>query len=318
MRQSRLASSLQAVRDSKENGSVDPQNKPRKISGVLDVQRGLDQLASGLPREIDPADIAQSEIADRLDVDEGLDSLLISIRTSGQKLPVLVRRSKDGVLPYEIVYGRRRVAACKALGIPVKAYVAELDDREALISQGLENAARLDRSFIEQGVYAQRLLAKGLTREEVGQTLAIHYDSLSRMLVVVSAIPDSLIHAIGAAHNSGRRPWLELKDLLAEHPFVQESELLAMVDNRLDSDEKLQGVLKGLRARTSELEEPRAPKLANTAEHSFHPGLSVKVASRGLKLTHTADDLAGFSEFVNAQMPDLLDRFMATKATNRA
>ena len=46
MRKNLLANSLKAVRDGKAAAAEDEQ-KPRKLSGVLDVQRGLDQLSAG-------------------------------------------------------------------------------------------------------------------------------------------------------------------------------------------------------------------------------------------------------------------------------
>ncbi len=85
---------------------------------------------------------------DRIDPSDGLDELVSSIREHGQKVPVLVRRTQDGAL--EIVYGRRRLLACRQLGQKVRATVMEMTDEEALIAQGVENNARQDPSFIER------------------------------------------------------------------------------------------------------------------------------------------------------------------------
>ena len=100
MRKDLLASSLKAVRDGKQAAQPDAEQKPRKLAGVLDVQRGLDQLSSGAPRSVDPALIAESAIKDRFNITEGLDDLIASIRASSQRLPVLLRRIKSGPLPY--------------------------------------------------------------------------------------------------------------------------------------------------------------------------------------------------------------------------
>ncbi|WP_189654744.1 hypothetical protein [Paracoccus mutanolyticus] len=47
---------------------IDEEQKPRKLSGVLDVQRGLDQLSAGAARQIDPDQIA---VKDRFDAQDG-------------------------------------------------------------------------------------------------------------------------------------------------------------------------------------------------------------------------------------------------------
>jgi hypothetical protein len=92
----------------------------------------LSQVSAQSAQEIDVSEIADSEIADRFDVSEGLADLIESIRASGQQLPALLRYRRGSGPRYEVVYGRRRIAACRALGIKVKAYIKEMDQRAAL------------------------------------------------------------------------------------------------------------------------------------------------------------------------------------------
>ena len=101
-------------------------------------------------REIEPNLIDDWGPVDRLtpftavnddEANDGLESLTNSIRDQGQQVPILIRRAKaEG--RYEVIYGRRRLAACRDLGIKVRANVQDLDDATALIAKGLENAAR--------------------------------------------------------------------------------------------------------------------------------------------------------------------------------
>lgn len=101
------------------------------------------------------------------------------------------------------------------LGIKVKAYVKEMDHREALVSQALENSARLEkRSFIEQAIFATKLEDQGFTRAEIGDVLAVDKGTLSKLIGVARDVPDAVIYKIGAAHEAGRRPWLELRRLV--------------------------------------------------------------------------------------------------------
>lgn len=302
MRRDLLAASLKAVRDGKEAGSQ-AEAAPRKLSGVLDVQRGLDRLAAGAARPISPAEIAESAIRDRFDVTDGIEELITSIQASGQRLPVLLRRTRSGSLPYEVVYGRRRIEVCRRLGIDVLAYVSEMDDREALISQGLENAARLQRSFIEQSVYADRLLDHGLSREEICNVLAIDKTTLSRMLGVVEAVPAPLIAAIGAAHDSGRRPWLQLRELLQARRGLPEGTLLALVPADQPSTLRLQALLSRLTA---------AQRVPLPPPTSRMLGDACQIEHRGKKflMTCTKNEFAGFAAFLDGRLDDLLQEYL--------
>jgi len=98
-------------------------------------------------------------------------SLADSISNNGQQVPVLLRPAADKDGKFEVIYGRRRILACQQLGIPVKALIRTLDDGEALIAKGLENANRQDLSFYERARFAQAILEQGHTREQALQAL---------------------------------------------------------------------------------------------------------------------------------------------------
>ncbi len=307
MRKDLLASSLKAVRDGKQSQPIEGDTKARKPAGILDVQKGLDQLSSGAPRHIAPALIADSAIKDRFDITDGLEDLITSIRASGQRLPVLLRRTKDGPLPYEVVYGRRRIEACRQIGIDVQAYISEMDDREALISQGLENAARLQRSFIEQAVYADRLLRHGFSRDEIMEILAVDKTTISRMLGVVSAIPSAVIEAIGPAHDSGRRPWQSLRDAIQEQPSLDEQALMAFIEPARASNDRLLAVLKALSSK------PAAESAAEPVKRTLPGGVHIERGTRRLTVRCSGSDAAGFSEFLDTQIDRLFAEFHASR-----
>lgn len=214
------------------------------------MANAIENLTSHAPQDLDPAQIADSEIEDRIDTLEGLENLVDSIRASGQKLPILVRHRKAQSGPiYEVVYGRRRLAACRILGIKVKAFVREMDQTEALMSQALENSARMDRSFIEQALFALRLSQAGLSGEQIIEGLAINQTLLKRLMVVSRVLSSEIIVAIGPAHAAGRRPWLELKDLIKANPQITQGEILGMIDAALPSYERLTGLISQLNIR---------------------------------------------------------------------
>lgn len=307
MRKNLLANSLKAVRDGKA-AAVEDEQKPRKLSGVLDVQRGLDQLSAGAARQIDPAQISESAVKDRFDLQDGLEDLINSIKASGQKLPVLLRRTPQGPLPYEVVYGRRRIEACRQLGIQVLAHIAELSDREALISQGLENAARLQRSFIEQSVYAEQLLHHEFSREDIMEVLAVDKTTISRMLGVVSDVPRSIIERIGPAHDSGRRPWQQLRELLKERADLDEPAVKSLIPtDTADSNERLQGLIRALSHKP-------APAPQTSAKRTLADGRIKVETTRGRILVKASDEeMLGFAAFLDERLEQLLTEFGSRK-----
>lgn len=159
-----------------------------------------------------PADmIDMAGIDDRLDSDEdGIAALAESIRAYGQQVPVLLRHSPNYEGRYEVVYGRRRVRALKRLGQPVRAMLRELSDRDLIMAQGQENAARRDLSFIEKARFAQQMVQQGFERAIICDALHIDKTVVSRMLTVADALPEKLVRAIGAAPGAGRDRWLAL------------------------------------------------------------------------------------------------------------
>lgn len=95
-------------------------------------------------RMIWPGHLRMPRFSDRIDPGADIEDLINSIREHGQKVPILVRRLPEGDM--EIVFGVRRVLACLALRIDVRAEVKEMSDLEALIAKGIENNERLDLS----------------------------------------------------------------------------------------------------------------------------------------------------------------------------
>ncbi|PZQ48739.1 MAG: plasmid partitioning protein RepB [Rhodovulum sulfidophilum] len=221
MRNSILAKSLQQSLDRgkvRESASDDklPTPPPATPSSLRTMSDILSNAAEQAPIEVDASEIAESEIADRFDVQEGLAELISSISTSGQRLPVLLRHRRGDGPRYEVVYGRRRIAACRSLGRKVVAYVRDMSLNDALMSQALENSARLERSFIEQAVFASKLEDAGFQGEQICEALAIDPTTLSRLRTVVRDIPADVVYKIGAAPGVGRRPWLELRELVVK------------------------------------------------------------------------------------------------------
>ena len=217
---------------------------PRSDRGAIGaVSKSINELKSRAIIEV-PADmIDDAGIEDRLDDDPaGIEALMSSIREYGQQVPVLLRHSPNVEGRYDIVFGRRRVAALRRLGLPVKAMVRSLNDRELVVAQGQENSARKDLSFIEKANFARQMVAAGYDRKLVCDALSIDKTVISRMLTVVEALPDRLIRAIGAAPSAGRDRWLALAQKAQGRP-VEDLVPLAVGP---DSDTRFAAVLSAL------------------------------------------------------------------------
>jgi ParB family transcriptional regulator, chromosome partitioning protein len=144
------------------------------------------------------------------------ESLKQSIAESGQEVPILVRPMPDRSGYYQAAYGHRRLRACRALGIKVKALIKPLSDAELVIAQGLENAARVDLSFIEKATFALGLETRGFDRPIIMAALATDKTELSKMIAAASALPADIVRAIGPAPKAGRRRWLQLAERLGD------------------------------------------------------------------------------------------------------
>jgi len=167
--------------------------------------------------EIDPDHIdTAGRLDDRLQIE--IEGLKASISRNGQRVPILVRPLEGD--RYSLIYGRRRLEACRALGIKVRAIVTEMESDQALRDQLLENQERRDLSFIERALVAAALLdgdhlsPPERTNKGVAEVLNLTEAGVSQLLSVVRNVGEELVSAIGAAPGIGRPRWEELKKLL--------------------------------------------------------------------------------------------------------
>ncbi|WP_018238493.1 plasmid partitioning protein RepB [Ensifer sp. BR816] len=228
-------------------------NITQKVERAEELER---QLAQGHAIvELDPELVDASFVIDRLGVTpEAQAALVEQIRDHGQQVPILVRPHPDTENRYQVAYGHRRLAALREIGGKVKAVIRALSDEQLVISQGQENNARTDLSFIERALFATRLEDRGFSRETTMSALGVDKAALSKMITVVRRLPVEIIEAIGAAPAFGRRRWMELADRLDDArrrakalAHIRQSEFSAMESDR--RFEKLFAVLAETRRR---------------------------------------------------------------------
>lgn len=233
--------------------------------------------------------------------DESVADLTESMRASGQQVPVLLRPapSQDG--KFEVIYGRRRILACRSLGIPVRALIRTLDDTEALMAKGLENASRTDLSFYERARFAKAILAQDHTRAQVCEALAISKNTLSQLERITRLVPDDLGDGIGAAPGAGRPKWMALASALEKGSLTVERAMIVLskAPEGATSDDRFDLV-------TGEIGK-RGARQGRAQVRSPAPGVTIKNGSASLSVSVAkTKNTAAFAEWLDRHFDSLI------------
>lgn len=287
----------------------------------------LGGVDSGLARslqlaELDPALISESEFEDRLPYGPAdLADLIASIRDNGQQIPILVHRS--GANQYQIIYGRRRLAAIRQLGEKVRALITEMDDQQRIIAQGVENSVRRDLSFIEKAIFAHRLRQAEVDDATIRQALNIDIGApkattISTMKMVVETLGEDLIHTIGRAPGIGRPRWRSLAELYrdksaafadANHAAIMTvAETATVIETEDDdsSDQRFMAVLSYLSEIGASRPAPTSSAVGQEVVDAEQPLANIKRSKAGLSLQFSAKQNPGFAAWVDANAEMLI------------
>ncbi len=264
--------------------------KPRYQTGAIGaVSRSIDDLKRRAVIDVDPRQIDAAGLRDRLDAsDPDFESLKRSIESYGQQVPVMLRVNPNDPERYQVVYGRRRVAALLDLGQPVKALIRDLDDKALIMAQGQENSARRDLSFIERANFARQMRDAGYDRKVICDALSMDKTLISRMLTVADKIPVTLIEAIGAAPGIGRDRWLALAGKIGRKDLTEH----AKGDT---SDARFDAVMAALKTPKP----PTRPPAPVTATDGTALG---QVSTKGKRTVLTLED-PEFAQWVTDHLP---------------
>ena len=261
-------------------------------------------------REIDPHVIDDWGPVDRLDEftdvnleeesSDGFEALKTSIAEGGQQVPVLVRRSQQEGR-YEVIYGRRRIKACRELGVKVRANIQDLDDATALLAKGLENAARRNLSFYEKARFAKAIRDAGYDSATVRQVLSVSKSGLSHLNKVVENIPVDVGNRIGSAARSGRPKWTALAEAFVDGKINAET-ATAFLDRHLtdtSSDERLEMLLKEILRRGARPHEGR--------ESTPVPGVVIRSGRGAITVSvKRSGESAAFAEWLEGEIEELI------------
>jgi ParB family chromosome partitioning protein len=257
--------------------------------------------------QLDAAEIDPSFARDRMPGD--IDGLKASIKEQGQQVPILVRPHPEMPGRYQVAFGHRRHRAVSELGLPVKAIVRDLTDEELVVAQGQENNERQDLTFIEKARFAATLRNR-FPRDVIMSSLSIDKSTLSKMLILVDALPADLIEAIGPAPTVGRPSWQQLTELVEKGSSPKDATQFAMSDavQAVPSDDRFKLVVTHLKPHRAER---GAPAVLST------PGGErlAQMRQNKLKMEITIDKKAtpDFAAFIVEHLPALYEAHREAK-----
>lgn len=287
----------------------------QSLGGIHEKAQRVDALEEQLARgqaivELDPLVVDSSFVVDRLGVSaEQQDILVEQIRDHGQQVPILVRPHPESEGRFQVAYGHRRLAAIRKIGGTVKAVIRDLTDEQLVVSQGQENNARTDLTFIERSFFASRLEKRNFSRDIIMSALGVDKAALSRMIALVNRLPADLIEAIGAAPDFGRTRWAELADLIEDES--KKATALKVIAGpgfgALKSDERFQLVYDQLR-RTRD-------KARSSVWKTDMGKKAVRISETGdvLKLSFDQTVEPGFGSYIEARLDALYAEFVESK-----
>ena len=284
--------------------------------------RSLDELAKQADKflegeavvEIDPKDIEQSFVADRMEDDgEAFLELKQAIAERGQNSPVLLRPHPNHESRYQVVFGHRRVRVAAELGRPVRAVVKPLDDKTHVIAQGQENSARANLSFIERAIFAKRLVDLGYSRDVVSSALAANAAAVSKMMSVTERINEETIKAIGPARAIGRERWVELSLLAgkASNAALVRETVIDPDFARLESDDRFNMLFSVLNQSGKPVKKTRIVAKPSTWQPADKQVAAEYVnTGTAFTLSMKSRNAGGFGSYLSENLDRLYDEFL--------
>lgn len=283
------------------------------IPNNLALRAARDAVDAHQVWELDPADIVDDRLADRMDASDIAD-LQASIESNGQTVPILVRRDPEKAGRYRLIYGRRRLEAVRAsesVGT-VLALVANLDDGDALQAQVTENTARRDLSFMERAMFAHELVhgCHG-NRSEVATLLNMPRTTLSTAITIAETVGPDLAREIGPALGIGRPRWETLAGCIAAGT-VSVAELLDIAGaakrkaNAEGSDDVSMKAFEAVARHAATASQSRAARpLPRTLKLDGVPAGHVRTTPKGVRIDIEGGE-SGFARWIEAEADSIL------------
>jgi ParB family chromosome partitioning protein len=271
-----IASKLPAMAALKAATSVEKLIDPDIIDDWGPADRLTKADLTAVKFEDENGDLTAVKSSDHL-IDNEIAELAESIRQQGQSSPIEVRESPEHKGRYQVIAGRRRLAACRALGFQVNAVIKHMTDEQALLRKGLENSNRRARSFYEDAFFARSMIEAGHDRAFAADALGgKSHASMSQLMRVANNIPFSVAGLIGPAPKSGRPKWDDLASAFIEKRISEDTAVQSLHEmHHLASDQRLEKLLASL-AEKNQKAKRTAPHGATITEGQGALSISIK------------------------------------------
>lgn len=199
---------------------------------------------------IDPKECEPWEYANRSEEEMGeIDELMESIKSNTQLQPALIRihPAPHGDIKYQVIFGRRRLEACKRLGMPFLVIKKNgLTTQEAIACQDAENKLRANVSNYSNALLYRRLIQdKTFSGEkELAEKLHIPKQSLND-LMSFNKIPQAVVSKIPDMHNLPVYMALKIAKLASEgtDTVSKLTEIAPKIGNIVNTPSKLEAAL---------------------------------------------------------------------------
>lgn len=264
------------------------------------------------PKECEPW-----EYANRSEDEMGnMDELIRSIQENTQLQPGLVRshpNPHDGI-KYQIIFGRRRHAACLNLGIPFLAIKKDsLTKQEAIACQDAENKFRKNVSNYSNAMLYKKLLDDGTfkTEKELAAKLGVASSSLSELMSYLK-IPQEILRTIPDIHALSVNMALKIVQLLNSNKGANKL-LLAMapeIGKSITSPTKLEKTMLSFSKKDSNnQQETSLPTSSDILSAAGKKMFTLKTDQKGKPCIVFQKDIAKLIDFNNLcdQIKRILD-----------
>lgn len=267
----------------------------RQAGPIAAIRNDLRTVGARSVQEVSADLIEDTGLRDRLEVETAdIVELRDSIARYGQQVPILLRPHPSLSGRYQVVYGRRRLAAMRGLDQPIKALIRTMSDEEAVLAQGQENNLRKDPSFIEKTLFAGDLEEAGYEPRVIQDALNVNRSHTSHMRKVREAFPRALIERIGPAPSVGWKRWYEAASRVLEAGLDPLGIAVDFADG-LPSDERFALWIKGL-DKALAAPAPKAPAPVKAQDKETFLALSRRGQSLTLKLHKSTGGFAAWLE----------------------
>jgi len=293
----------------RSTSSTEEQTRQALVNQNKQLKEQVVELKNQAIHLLTPESIEVTKYANRKEIffrTEAFHELVDQIDSEGQLIAIGVRPSTNPDYEYQLVYGRRRLEACKKLGIEVKAVLTEADDKELLIKQYLENK-REDLSYFEESDNLILMKEEGFfaSNSALAESIGVSEGKISQLLSL-KALPawlkDEYLTLITEDIDSGYinvdlAPLRDVRGVLVKHFKAMNEDQVKNVKAKLEQHREQYFALKDWKSRINFIIEDNQ-KTGKKTTGSFDLKSNYKT-SRGSVGSIKASESAGIAIKIN-------------------